>query len=557
MSKFDYSLSAAQTAAVMGGSNIFLRACPGAGKTRSVAARAAMLADAGKSLALLSYTRVGASEIGGTIVQEYGVPLSDRHFIGTLHSFLTQYILRPYGHLITGSVDAMSIDEDAVTRQAPVGLNPNEFQYGIDGVMTRTRGSISRPDELTEMAAFRRDLARSGVVNFNDAISISLQVLTKFPVIARALADRFDEILIDEAQDTNEHLLACVRAIVNAGLKSLVLVGDYDQAIYEFIGSVPTGCENLASDVGMETRELRENFRSSQLICNAAAEMRGGGDPDIAAGPYRDLTVPPLVLRYDPGSQHELLDRFQSLMARTGLTIQTSAALVRKAGFAETLDGSARPSVPSGLKALVAAVSGRALTLDDYRNLEDIIIQRSFPSIRRPTGLDRSLIRARAVQLVAELPTLSGDLATWARSATDSLDRVARELSPLTTSNLAPIPTPHRWSGVDASRLRVEEQQRVEVLTIHSVKGRSIDAVMLVAQPPERAFHTSNADSWSNGIGRPRAAMTEELRLGYVAVTRARMLAVVAIPSNTPQHIADRWLRAGFQPEESVSARRS
>lgn len=549
MSTFAKALSEAQAAAVLGGTNLFLKACPGAGKTRSVAARAAMLASQGQVLALLSYTRVGAAEIGETIVREHGVPLSDQHYIGTLHSFLIRYVLRPFGHLITGSSEAMSIDDEEVEAKAPTGLRAREFEYGVDGQMRRVRGTIVRPDEVIEMAGVRKSIAQAGLVNFSDAISISLQVLLNFPEIARALAARFDEIVIDEAQDTNQLLLACIQTLVRSGLKSLLLVGDYDQAIYEFNGSVPSGCEALAIEVGLETRELRENFRSSQVICDMTAAIRGGGQPDIAAGSFKDVKIAPTLFLYQPGSHGGLAARFDRFVKDSGAPVQSSAILVRQVKFAEAISGSSRPFVPNAFKTLVEVASGKPLTIDDYRAIEDVIVRRTFAGGRRPTGLDRSLIRARAVQLVTGLPALEGDLHVWATNAVQQLDSIARELSPVTTSALAPMAAPASWRATDASMLRVGELQGPVIQTVHSVKGRSIDAVLLVAQVPEQSFHQSNAEVWSSAVGRPRAEMVEELRLGYVALTRARAIAAVALPSITPRRIVDRWLQAGFHPE--------
>lgn len=509
-----------------------------------------MLASEEKSLALLSFTRVGAAEIAEAILRDHGVPLTDRHFVGTLHAFLFRYVLRPFGHLITESPDAMSIDDDEISARAPTGLKTGDFEYGVDGELRRIRKNMVRPDEVQEMASFRNAMAKSGVVNFSDAISVSLQVLLRFPEVAHALADRFDEVIIDEAQDTNELLLACVRALKNAGLKSLVLVGDYDQAIYEFNGSVPEGCQTLADEVGLDTRELRENFRSSQVICDMTAAIRGGSDPDIAAGPYRDLVITPVVLLYEPGSHGELPARFRALVRDTSAPIQTAAALVRKASFAGEISGLSQPFVPNPFKPLISARSGRTLTIDDYRSVEELILRRTFRGARRPTGLDRGLLRARAVGLMASLPPLQGDLAEWGSSAIGLLDAVAREISPMTASTLPPIRPPQTWRGVNADVFLEGANAETEIATIHAVKGRSIDAVLLVAQVPEEDFHTPNASVWSAAVGGHRADMVEELRLGYVALTRARMLASVALPTSTRPGVVARWYAAGFQLDE-------
>lgn len=539
-------LSDAQRLAMLQGSNFFLKACPGAGKTRSVAARAAIMAEQGKHLALLSYTRIGAREIADAVVRDFGVPLGDAHFVGTLHSFLVRYVLRPFGHLITGSVVPMAIDNEDVLAAMPPGLKAGDFEYDAGGTLVRVRGSQSQPDELDLVGRVRSSLARSGIVGFSDAVSISLQVLLRFPDVARALTQRFDEVLVDEAQDTSDLLLQSLHAIKDAGLRSLVLVGDYDQAIYEFNGSLPEGCEKLARDVGLETRELRENFRSSQVICNMTAVVRGDSTPDIAAGPDRAVAIPPTLVTYAPGAHAELPARFLEILAAHEIPASGAAILVRNRDFAASLEGIVRPAVPATFRELMSAASAVAPSMDVFQELEDLVLRRTFGGGNRPAGLDRLLVRTAAVQLLRSLPALEGDLHDWGVAAVTELDRAAKGLSPVTTSKLAPINPPAHWKGTPANYFIARAPNQLEITTIHGAKGRSIDAVMLVAQVPAESFHTPNATTWSAAIANPGAPKREELRLGYVALTRAKRLAVLAIPDNTRQEVVDRWLRAGF-----------
>jgi ATP-dependent DNA helicase UvrD/PcrA len=92
------------------------------------------------------------------------------------------------------------------------------------------------------------ETAAVGLVNYDDALYWSYRVLNDHPDLADAVVRRFDEILIDEAQDCSPLQVACLRALVEAGLTSLVLVGDFDQSIYGFQGAAPQLCESLAED---------------------------------------------------------------------------------------------------------------------------------------------------------------------------------------------------------------------------------------------------------------------------------------------------------------------
>ena len=73
--------------------NTLVSASPGSGKTRTLIARAEHKLDsipANKTLALITYTNAAADEIAERIVSEQST------FIGTIHRFCLEFILRPY-----------------------------------------------------------------------------------------------------------------------------------------------------------------------------------------------------------------------------------------------------------------------------------------------------------------------------------------------------------------------------------------------------------------------------------------------------------------------------
>jgi superfamily I DNA/RNA helicase len=85
-----------------------VKACPGSGKTYSVAARIARLLQQYEAelsgIAALSFTNVACEEISQKLKDDFNYPhrLSYPNFIGTLDSFFNQYVFLPYGHLIMG-----------------------------------------------------------------------------------------------------------------------------------------------------------------------------------------------------------------------------------------------------------------------------------------------------------------------------------------------------------------------------------------------------------------------------------------------------------------------
>jgi len=85
-----------------------VRACPGSGKTYSVAARLAHRIKnwehKRKGIAALSFTNAAWQEIDHQLERHFNTSIASKypHFLGTLDSFINQYIFLPFGHLVMG-----------------------------------------------------------------------------------------------------------------------------------------------------------------------------------------------------------------------------------------------------------------------------------------------------------------------------------------------------------------------------------------------------------------------------------------------------------------------
>ena len=103
------SLSEKQKEIVFRKSGKFVvRACPGSGKTYSVAARMAHRIKTWdhkrKGIAALSFTNAAWQEIARQLEICFDTSIGTKypHFLGTIDSFINQYIFLPFGHLVMG-----------------------------------------------------------------------------------------------------------------------------------------------------------------------------------------------------------------------------------------------------------------------------------------------------------------------------------------------------------------------------------------------------------------------------------------------------------------------
>ena len=166
----------------------------------------------------------------------------------------------------------------------------------------------------------KRSFLERGILSFDDAIWVALSILRGHPDIARAIGGRFDELLLDEAQDTSELQLAAIEALRATGaLKSLVLVGDLEQSIFSFQGASADGCRRLAEECHLEVLELTQNHRSSQRICDVAAHFCDRSNPT-----RRSVLTPTARSRPKSSSIRQTTRRRRSVSTGSGSTSTAS-----------------------------------------------------------------------------------------------------------------------------------------------------------------------------------------------------------------------------------------
>jgi DNA helicase-2/ATP-dependent DNA helicase PcrA len=147
---------------------------------------------------------------------------------------------------------------------------------------------------------YQRLLGERGLVDFGDQVLLCLRLLREHPLILQKYRGRFRYILVDEFQDTNHTQWELVKLL--AGHEgNITVVGDDDQSIYKFRGAAISNILGFtAAFPGARRIFLRENFRSSQAILDAAYRLIRHNDPDRLE--VRERIDKRLVARASDGS---------------------------------------------------------------------------------------------------------------------------------------------------------------------------------------------------------------------------------------------------------------
>lgn len=110
-------------------------------------------------------------------------------------------------------------------------------------------------------------------LDFDDLLLKSKQILIKFPQIRAKWLEKFDHILIDEFQDTNNTEYSLVKLLMRNDT-CLYVVGDPDQTIYTWRGANQDIILDLDKTFrGLTTIVLEENYRSTQAILDSANKL--------------------------------------------------------------------------------------------------------------------------------------------------------------------------------------------------------------------------------------------------------------------------------------------
>jgi DNA helicase-2/ATP-dependent DNA helicase PcrA len=274
----------------------------GTGKTRVVTYRIAELIRHGtkpERILAVTFTKKAAAEMqhraaallakarrsSSRAPRNKNVP---RPEISTFHSLCVR-ILRRHIKQLGYPEKFLICDRNEQESQARTALRelraPNAALSPGDmlAIVSRWKASSLRPDQAISAAqterehlaaaAYRRyqdNLKRTGAVDFDDLLLLAEELLTKYPPVCKAEAQRFDHVLIDEYQDTNRSQYQIVRSLA-ARHRNLCVVGDDDQSIYAWRGAEVAHILRFQHDwPDAKIVRLEDNYRSTAAILNYA-----------------------------------------------------------------------------------------------------------------------------------------------------------------------------------------------------------------------------------------------------------------------------------------------
>ncbi|WP_042861431.1 DNA helicase II [Dickeya sp. NCPPB 3274] len=271
-------------------SNMLVLAGAGSGKTRVLVHRIAWLLTVENcspySIMAVTFTNKAAAEMRHRIDQLLGTSQGGM-WIGTFHG-LAHRLLRAH-HLDAGLPQDFQIldseDQLRLLKRLIKALNLDEKQWPPRQAMWYINGkkdeglrpqhidSYGNPVEQTWLRiyqAYQEACDRAGLVDFAELLLRAHELWLNKPHILQHYRDRFNNILVDEFQDTNRIQYAWIRLLAGDSAK-VMIVGDDDQSIYGWRGAQVENIQHFLRDFSdVATIRLEQNYRSTANILNAA-----------------------------------------------------------------------------------------------------------------------------------------------------------------------------------------------------------------------------------------------------------------------------------------------
>ncbi len=292
---------------------VLILAGAGSGKTKTLTTRLAYLIgevgiDPANTLTL-TFTNKAAAEMRERALALIGDRTTYPPLLSTFHKFGLLFLKFHIERL--GRDNAFVIidsdDKKRLLRSLAKTLKIDLNLSFVANEISKYKNTLLAPEEVTQKAelpdykkvariyeAYQRNIVENNLVDFDDLLMLTYQILDADPQLRRETSLRYRYIMVDEYQDTNELQYKLLRLLASEH-NNLCVVGDDDQSIYGWRGANIRNILDFHKHFdGVTVVKLETNYRSTEAILEAANNLiehntgrlgktlishRGKGDP--------------------------------------------------------------------------------------------------------------------------------------------------------------------------------------------------------------------------------------------------------------------------------------
>lgn len=567
-----------------------LTACPGSGKTTSIAFKLGLLNnDRSNRVICLSFTNNAVAELIDTYESLHGSRIVFPHVISTIDSFLSQYVVLPFWYLIPGLKQRPIIMDDtkaASLYERPYKGNDGKWHSGFYTRLTAEQRDFYYSHKDKEYSIIGSDsycceniiidstegkvVARHvinrrlnlGILTSADVEYYSKCILSQHPVIAHALAQRFNYLIMDEAQDMSKIQFEIIQLLIDGGLQNVELVGDLRQSIYAWRNAYPEMFRKFLNDNNWNQLQFIHNRRSTQTIIDQYNKIKEKQDPEIKSHKVHSLGLPIYVYHFDEDNEQNLIQHFineceshnlhkRKIICRgTDQYKELSGNEDEKSCWKSSIpkyiiksyDEFSRGDIAESIKTMKYAYS---MINDKYnKNLTSNSGKNEFVSTfssleENPLDVSKLLLFLR------KLPSTSLSIEKWQNTVERLIEELFNFEGGTIDFELKKIMKGYKIKEVrnaavcDFFHVKFNPYA-CEVSTVHKVKGLTFDACLVFLKP-------NKSTNLSLELFSKVKELKEKHRLLYVACSRPRQLLALAIPKSESKEKIDKYINPGYR----------
>ncbi|MCR8710709.1 ATP-dependent helicase [Aliarcobacter butzleri] len=267
---------------------LLILAGAGSGKTKTITTRLAFLISIGidpSSILTLTFTNKAATEM-----RERAFSLLDSSkiftppLLCTFHKFGLLFLkfhmseLERKNNFIIIDTDDKKRILKSINKEIPSALLASEVSKYKNSLMSPSEVKATAQLKLyQEIAQIYEDyenyLEKNNLVDFDDLLLLPYKILKNNENLAKQISQKYQYIMVDEYQDTNELQYRLLRLLCSSH-NNLCVVGDDDQSIYGWRGATIKNILNFSDHFENSlVIKLEDNYRSTDTILNHANQL--------------------------------------------------------------------------------------------------------------------------------------------------------------------------------------------------------------------------------------------------------------------------------------------
>jgi superfamily I DNA/RNA helicase len=548
------NLNASQQDAVDSDGHCLITACPGSGKTRVLAHRAARLLKGNESgkLIAVTFTKDAADSLKSRILEEAGDSIRDRLAVGTLHSLALNQLKRAgmFKGLASPAEQALLMRRAAQHAKEPVQIDDaivaiEHYKSSLEPPPSRYESALAETYHI-----YQTYLEQAGLMDFSDLLIKAALGMREGSIKPYAA----DWLLVDEAQDLDAVQMAWIDEHSKSGIET-VLVADDDQSIYGWRHAMGyEGLIEFRNRVGAKLITLPINYRCDQAIIQSAAKLIGFNTKRVskningeskATGFVKVLRFPDrpeeaaamIDIAKDNPQEFAVLARTNQLLDSAELTLAAHGIPYFRAGGKSLWEKEAPSSIMGLLRAVIERKHSGILTALHFAGFKVNVIESLLPdegkncktpyqvllkNFKEPPSRVKgiSIDRERLVTLGTLFDEwtqilssqkenlLITSVAHWVKSHLPE-EHIELQVCSWLEDSLKKMPGSVLQRLNLLGRRQKKQGEGVALMTLHSSKGLEWDRVWMIGVEEEVLPYSDSP-------------IEEERRLCYVDMTRAR-----------------------------------